>query len=177
MLMTLQTKSIIAASPEEVWSRVTHPDGINYELGPVLRMTVPKELQGKTVQDVALGQRICRSWFLLLGLIPFEYDDIVIAEREHGRRFRETSSMLSIRAWEHERTLQPVPRGTQVTDRVTFELRPPFSAIPGMSSLVANILSGLFRHRHRRLGRWFASRSSGRPDAMSAAPTRAGPSL
>ena len=177
MLATLQTKSIIAASPEEVWSRVTHPDGINYELGPVLRMTVPKELQGKTVQDVALGQRICRSWFLLFGLIPFEYDDIVIAEREHGRRFRETSSMLSIRAWEHERTLQPVPRGTQVTDRVTFELRPPFSAIPGMSSLVANILSGLFRHRHRRLGRWFASRSSGRPDAMSAAPTRAGPSL
>jgi hypothetical protein len=80
MPVTLQTKSIIAASPEEVWSRVTHPDGINYELAPVMRMT-------------------------------------------------------------------------------------------------ANILSGLFRHRHRRLGRWFASRSSGRPDTMSAAPTRAGPSL
>src|SRR5882757_1927925 len=167
MLVTLQTKSIIVASQAEVWSRVTHPDGINYELAPVMRMTVPKELRGKTVRDVELGQHICRSWFLLFGLIPFEYDDIVIAEREHGRRFKETSSMLSIRAWEHERTLQPVPRGTEITDRVTFELRRPFSAIPGMSSLVANILSGLFRHRHRRLEHWFASRSSGRPDTMS----------
>jgi ligand-binding SRPBCC domain-containing protein len=159
MPVTLLTKSVITASPEDVWSRVTHPAGINHELAPLMRMTVPKGLEGKTVRDVDLGRRICRSWFLLFGFIPFDYDDIVIAERENGRRFKETSSMLSIRAWEHERTLAPVPQGTEVTDRVTFDLRWPFSAIPGMNRLVAYILSGLFKHRHRRLARWFASHS------------------
>jgi ligand-binding SRPBCC domain-containing protein len=160
MPMRFQKTSLIPGSADEVWNRTTDPRGINYELFPVMRMTVPRALQGKAIQDVELGKRICRSWFLLLGFLPFDYDDIVIAEREKGRRFRETSSMFSIRKWEHERTLRPVTGGCEVTDRVTFELRWPFSGIPGMHRLVAGALRHLFNHRHRRLSRWFSPRPS-----------------
>jgi ligand-binding SRPBCC domain-containing protein len=160
MRVNLEKKSFIAAPPEDVWNLITRPEGINYELAPLMRMTVPKQLKGKTIHDVELGKRVCRSWFLLFGFLPFDYDDIVITEREHGQRFRETSSMFSIRFWEHERTLRPTEEGTELTDRVTFELRRPFSAIPGMKQLVVMVLSFLFNHRHRRLARWSAVRSA-----------------
>jgi ligand-binding SRPBCC domain-containing protein len=161
MPMSFQKTSLIRGSADEVWSRVTDPRGINYELFPLLRMTVPRALKGKRLDDVELRKRICRSWFLLFGFIPFDYDDLVITERESGRRFRETSSMFSIREWEHERTLRPVPGGCEVTDRVTFELRWPFSRIPGMQRRVAHALRYLFDHRHRRLSRWFESGARG----------------
>lgn len=160
MSVTLEKKSVVLASAEEIWSRITQPIGINYELAPLMRMTVPKGFRGKTIRDVELGRPIGRCWLLLFGLFPFDYDDLVIAELEHGRRFRETSSMLIIRAWEHERTLRPIAEGTEVTDRLTFELRRPFSGIPFMSRLVAGIVAYVFDHRHRRLTRWFARRAA-----------------
>jgi ligand-binding SRPBCC domain-containing protein len=158
MPVTLERKSIVSATLDEVWKRVVHPDGINYELAPLMRMTVPRKLNGQTIDDVELGRFVCRSWFLLFGVLPIDYDDIVIAERERGHRFRETSSMFSIRSWEHERTLRAVDGGTEVNDRVTFELRPVFSMVPGMRKLITVVLSRLFDHRHQRLAKWFRAR-------------------
>ena len=160
--MSFQKTSLIRSSADEIWKRVTDPGGINYELLPLMRMTVPRALRDTRIDDIALDKRICRSWLLLFGFIPFDYDDIVIKERERGRRFRETSSMFSIREWEHERTLRTVPGGCEVTDRVTFELRWPFSSIPGMQKVVARVLRRLFDHRHHRLSRWFESRAAGK---------------
>jgi hypothetical protein len=37
-----------------------------------------------------------------LGVIPFDYDDLVLAEREQHRRFLESSSTLTMSRWEHE---------------------------------------------------------------------------
>jgi ligand-binding SRPBCC domain-containing protein len=144
-----------SSPPEEVWEHATSPAGINEELSPWIKMTVPKAFGGRGISDVELGQRVGRSWFLLLGFMPFDYDDITIADREHARRFRETSSMLSIRHWEHERTLRPVAEGTEITDRITMEMRWPLSLVPGLQVLVARVLALLFHHRHRRLARRF----------------------
>jgi ligand-binding SRPBCC domain-containing protein len=63
--------------------------------------------------------------------------------------------MFSIRSWEHERTLRSVDGGTEVNDRVTFELRPGFSMVPGMRKLITVVLSRLFDHRHQRLAKWY----------------------
>jgi hypothetical protein len=42
MPVTLEKKSIVSAKLDEVWKRVVRPDGINYELAPLMRMTVPR---------------------------------------------------------------------------------------------------------------------------------------
>ena len=155
MPVTISKRSVVRASADEVWQRVTTPEGINHELSPFVHMTTPRSMKGRSAADMRPGERLGRSWLLLGQLIPFEYDDIRIAELEPGHRFREASSMLFVRRWEHERTLRPAAGGTEISDKVTFELRRPLDLIPGFPQLVAGLLSHLFSHRHRQLQRWF----------------------
>jgi hypothetical protein len=132
------------------------PAGINDELRPWMRMTMPRPLRGKTIDDVEPGQRLGRSWLLLFGLIPFDYDDLGLAELGPGHRFLERSTMLSMRSWEHERTIVPAGENAcEVTDRVAFELRRPLVVVPGLAAGVRAVLRRLFAHRHRRLARHF----------------------
>jgi ligand-binding SRPBCC domain-containing protein len=148
---SFEAVSKLPAPAESVWTFLITPEGINDELRPFLRMTVPRALEGKTLHDVDLGTKVCRSWFLLFGVLPFDYDDIVIAEREPGRRFLETSELFSMSRWDHERTVTSIPFGCEVHDRVTFRLRRPLRSVPGLERLVAVFLKRLFAHRHRRL--------------------------
>jgi hypothetical protein len=120
-------------------------------------MTVPAQLKGKAIHEMPLTVNIGRSWFFLLGLIPIDYDDITIAELENGRRFLERSTMMSMSFWEHERTLVACEGGTEVSDRITFKMRPPLGWVPGAHWVIGTLLSWLFVHRHRRLARWFGA--------------------
>jgi hypothetical protein len=157
---TVEVSSRLAAPAEAVWAAAISEEGINHELRPLLRMTMPPELRGKTIDDVAVGEPLGRSWILLFGLLPVDYDDLRLAELEPGRRFLERSSMLSMRVWQHERTVEPVgPSACEVTDRLGFELRRPLAWIPGSSRVAGAIVSALFRHRHRRLTERFGSSS------------------
>lgn len=162
----VQRSTSVPAAPEQVWARVCRMDGVNDELMPWMRMTVPRSLRGATLYDLPLGTRAGRSWLLLFGVVPFEYDDLVIAERGPGQRFLETSTMFSMSRWDHERTVEPAVAGGEaataagaagavVCDRITFELRRPLRAVPGLSAGVAAVLGRLFGHRHRRLRRHF----------------------
>ena len=63
-------------------------------------------------------------------------DHLTIVELDPGRRFLERSTMLSIRRWEHERTLVERDGGCEVTDRVTFQMRPPLGWLPGAHALI-----------------------------------------
>src|SRR5262245_45613365 len=94
MTVSFQRTSIVAGDLPEVWNRVTTPDGINHELMPVMCMTVPPKLKGKAIDEMPLKEKIGRSWLLLFGLIPFDYDDLMLAERDDGRRFLEQSTMM-----------------------------------------------------------------------------------
>jgi ligand-binding SRPBCC domain-containing protein len=155
MAVIFERKSTVAGAPDEVWRRVTSPAGINHELMPVMRMTVPRALEGKSIHEVPMGVKIGRSWFFLFGLFPIDFDDITIAEHDPNRRFLEDSKMLSMSTWRHERTLTGHDGTTDVHDRVTFQLRRPMAWIPGAHWLIGSFLRGLFDHRHRRLVRWF----------------------
>jgi hypothetical protein len=140
--------SELAASAEAVWARAIDPAGINYELGPLMRMTVPRGAEDFGLDDPEPGH-IGRSWVLLFGFLPFDYDDITVVRVEPGRGFLERSSMLSMRLWEHERTLEPLGEGRcRITDRVAWESRLP---LPG--SWFRPLVSAIFNHRHRRLQR------------------------
>jgi hypothetical protein len=139
------------ADPEALWARITEPAGINDELRPLMRMTVPAGATDFGLADPEPG-RIGRSWLLLFGFLPCDYDDIAIVRIEPGRGFLERSSMLSMRLWEHERTLTPLGEGRcRITDRVGWEPRLP---LPG--ALFRPLVLAVFRHRHRRLRLRFA---------------------
>ena len=143
--------SRLTAQPERVWQAVATADGINGELRPFLRMTVPRGLDRLDLGSVRPGQRLGRSWILLLGVLPFDYDDITLVRIEEGRGFLERSRMLTQRTWEHERTLEPAGQGEcLVRDRLRWE---PRLGLPGEP--LRPLIRALFRHRHRRLRRRF----------------------
>ena len=134
------------ASPDVVWARVSTFEGINAELQPLMRMTAPAHIRALDPSEVVLGERIFRSWVLLFGVLPIDFDDLTLVELEPGRGFLERSRMLSMRVWEHERRLQPVAGGCRIVDRLTFQPR-----LPGMGPLLERFIRLTFRHRHRRL--------------------------
>ena len=146
--------SVVGRTAEAVWARAVTEDGINDELAPILRMTMPAGLHGKTVDTVEVGVPLGRAWILLGGVLPVDYDDLRLAELEPGRRFLERSSTLAFSVWQHERTVEPEgERACRVTDTLGFELRRAISWIPGAAPLARAIVGALFSHRHRRLSR------------------------
>ena len=162
MRLTFEQRSSLPVCAGEVWSRATTPDGVNDELFPWLRMSVPAAMRGKTIDQLPLGQRLGRSWLLAMCLFPVDFDDITLAEVGPGYRFRETSRMLAIRSWVHERTVRDIAGGCEVVDRLTFELRRPGAWVPGWRNTMTVLLKLLFRHRHARLARWAAKADSSR---------------
>jgi hypothetical protein len=89
----------------------------------------------------------------LFGVLPFDYDHLIIAKLEPGRGFDEQSTMLSMRSWRHERTVEPDGDAkTVVRDRLTFELRGPLRPL---TPIVTRGIGALFAHRHRRLQGYF----------------------
>ena len=147
----ISVSSRLDASPAAVWDRIVTPEGINDELRPVMRMTIPRGFEGLDPESIELGQPIGRSWVLLFGFIPFDYDEITLVRLEVGCGFLERSKMLSQRTWEHERTLEPAAgQGCLITDRVRWE---PRLGLPGRP--LRPMFRAIFRHRHRRLQRRF----------------------
>jgi hypothetical protein len=150
-----QTSELPNTSADDAWAAATDPDGINYELRPVLRMTMPRRLRGHDLSDFPVGTPAGRSWILLGGLIPVDYDDLCLIELEAEgptRRFLESSEMAALRVWQHERVVEPLAGGgSRVTDRLGFELRAPLARVPGSGRLARAIVGFLFSHRHRRL--------------------------
>ena len=92
-----------------MWARVSSAAGINDELRPLLRMTASRELRERGLDAVVVGERLCRSWVLLFGVLPVDYDDITLLAVRPGVGFHESSPMLSQRRWDHERILGDVP--------------------------------------------------------------------
>jgi ligand-binding SRPBCC domain-containing protein len=151
---SFEVSSRLDAPAAEVWAFATTAQGINEELMPIVRMTVPRGL-GKDfgLADVVAPQRVGRSWLLLGGLIPFDYDDIGIERIGPGFVFVERSTMLSQRNWDHDRSVEPLgEHGCVVTDRIRFVPR-----LPGIAPLLRPIFQFTFRHRHRRLRRRFGA--------------------
>jgi hypothetical protein len=148
---SFERSSVVAAAPDVVWRRVVTPAGIDDEMRPWLSMTMPCD--DLAVDTVRLGEPVGRAWLRLFGVVPFDFDDLVVTELEPGRRFLEESSMASMRRWVHERTVEAAPaHGTTVTDRVTFAPRGPLVVL---GPLLQRVISAFFAHRHRRLRRHF----------------------
>ena len=151
--MIVEHRTVVCAPAGTVWARVVTWEGINDEMLPWMTMSPPRRATLR-VDDLEVGVPLGRCWLRLFGVLPFDYDRLMIAELEPGRRFHERSSMLSMRRWEHERIVEPV--GNQealVLDRVTLEAR-----LPLLTPVFATVVGWFFGHRHRRLARYFDQR-------------------
>lgn len=150
-LTVVTVSSVVAAPRATVWAHVATFAGVNDELGPFIRMSHPATtaaLDG----SLPLNRPLFRSWLLLFGLLPVDYDHIGFAAIETGSGFAERSTMGSLKVWHHDRRLEDVPGGTRVTDRLAFLPR-----VPGTAGIARRIVGALFRHRHRRLARRFGA--------------------
>jgi ligand-binding SRPBCC domain-containing protein len=151
----IERESVVDAPADEVWRRVVTPEGINDELRPWMTMSMPRGAESMTVDNVPIGIPIGRSWLRLFGVLPFDYDRLTIAELQPGRAFREESTMLSMRKWQHERSVTPHDSTKAIVhDRITFQLR---VGVRFARPVVAAGIGALFGHRHRRLQRHFAA--------------------
>ena len=147
----VEQESLLPVSSASVWAWVVTPEGINDEMCPWMTMSVPRGSAGITIDTIEIGRPIGRAWLRLFGIVPFDYDQLSIVELDAGRRFREESTMLSMRRWVHERAVQPVGNGlTCVRDRVTLEPRLP---LLWAGPVLRYGIAAFFRHRHRRLSR------------------------
>jgi ligand-binding SRPBCC domain-containing protein len=148
---SFERSAVVAAPPDAVWERVVSPEGINDEMRPWLTMRLPRSARGLTIETLPIGAVLGRAWVVLFGLLPIEYDRLAIVAVEPGRYFHEESTMLTMRWWEHRRTLSALnDESTRVTDHIEFLPR-----LGLMTPVMAKALYAFFGHRHRRLQRHF----------------------
>ncbi len=147
--------SDLDAPADVLWKHATDIHAINKEFVPFLRMTAPAGADTIDESNVQLGKRLFRSWILLFGFLPVDYDDLTIVELEPGRRFLERSPMLTQRLWTHERIVEPrAGGGASLTDRISFEPK-----IPALAGAQLPIYRTVFKYRHYRLVRMFGGRT------------------
>jgi len=79
-----EVTSVVAAPPEAVWRRISTMAGVNAELGPIFRMTHPADVDTLSPDDVVPGARLFRSWVLLFGFLPVDYDDLTLTIEREG---------------------------------------------------------------------------------------------
>ena len=110
MELEIRRTSVLAVQRETLWSVVSTMKGVNAELMPLIRMTVPGPA-GMNLEDMPLGEVGFHSWLLLGGLLPFDRHAMRLLEVEAGHRFLESSSSWLQAVWQHERRLETVAGG------------------------------------------------------------------
>jgi ligand-binding SRPBCC domain-containing protein len=147
----------LRAPAERVWAHASTFAGVNRELWPLVRMTFPPALGRLTPETFPVGRTAFRSWILLFGLVPVEFDDIALVELAPGRGFSEVSRMFSVREWRHRRTVTPAADGCVVRDEIAFVPRWRWAG-----GFLAWVYRRVFELWHRALRRLFgAARSVG----------------
>lgn len=137
----LEYRSRLTASPAEVWQWITSLHGIATEMRPVLRLAVPRGMQRLDAGAVVPGKPLFPCWLLLFGVIPVDRMELTLTEMDEGRGFVEVSGLRSMRAWRHERRIEPGAHGCAIIDRLTFEPR-------HAPALTRWFVRRFFAHRH-----------------------------
>lgn len=151
-MFAFELTSYLTAPRARVWEHASSMLGVNHELAPLLSMTYPPGFSRLAASHISLGQRIFRSWILLGGIVPIEYDELTFVQFQDGHRFVEQSTMLAIQRWQYQRTLTDCAIGCCVTDTIHFQPR-----LAWTGALLHALFRLVFRHRHQRLRQLFGS--------------------
>ncbi len=146
-----EISSDLAATSERLWRHISSMAGVNCELAPWLRMSVPQAVADRSLAEAEVGEMAFRSWLLALGVVPFDLHCVKFERIEAEKRFVEESHTWFQRRWRHERQLVPLPQGgCRLTDRLEVHPRVRLAA-----PLISPLVRVLFRHRHRWLQQHF----------------------
>lgn len=143
--------SPLSISPSDFWAQQSFAT-VNCELGPWIHMTAPKAWQALRLADWQGGDVRFVSWVLFLGVLPVDRHRFGAFSFQPELGFVEDSSSWVMRTWQHARTVQAHGTGCTVQDTIAFQPRIGF-----LSSLLRPIYSRVFRHRHARLAKRYAS--------------------
>jgi hypothetical protein len=143
----LSFHSRLSADAGLLWEHATSMAGVNYELGPLVRMTVPRRARGLRVDDAPLGEVAFASVVLAGSVLPVDLHRLRIVEVGPGHRFLERSSSLLQARWEHERWIEAeAGGGCRLNDRLAIDPR-----LQPAARLTRPVVRHLFERRHRRL--------------------------
>jgi hypothetical protein len=143
-MIWLRFESYLAAEPPTIWLHATRMQGVNDELWPLVRMTVPKAFSCLTLREAPAGSLLFKSWLLFLGILPFDRYALRIEKQwEYG--FQEDSSSWLQRRWRHKRVVELMAKGSRLVDEL--EIEPRF--LP--ERLVRYLVRLLFIRRHHYL--------------------------
>ena len=119
--------------------------GVNYELGPALKMGAPEIWQHTSIADWPEGRFLFNSvvWFLKVIPIDVHFFKMINVSK---LGFEEASSTLLNKKWCHERTIESSDDGTIIRDQIRYQSR-----IPLVGNILKPIYSMIFKHRHSRL--------------------------
>ena len=155
-MIELRFESRLAAPAAEVWAQASTMAGVNAELMPLLRMTVPAHAAAFGLEQAQdrLGQVLFQSWLLLFGFLPFDRHALRLVQVYPGCGFDEDSTSWLQKIWRHRRRIEPDGDGCRVID--VLEVQPRFAP----AFLVRPLLRQVFAHRHRQLLRRFGGAAS-----------------
>ena len=153
---TVEFRSSLQASAEQLWDHASSMEGVNRELAPWVHMTVPEIARGKRLADVVPGEEAFRSVLLAFGVLPFDVHHLTI-ERMLDHGFIEESWSWLQRRWRHERRVvtELSGSGCTLTDRVTVVPR----AAPRW--VVEPMVRRVFAARHSYLRAHFGASTAG----------------
>ena len=147
MSSTLQNESA-----ETVWARISSWEGVNYELGPLVQMSVPAEFP-HLIDIPADGVSHFTSRILFLGWLPIDQHHFGLKEIKPPHFFDERSENRMMRVWTHKRTVSSMHTGVVVTDECSFEPR-----LGWLGPLLLGMYKLVFTIRHKRLRSYFQNR-------------------
>jgi ligand-binding SRPBCC domain-containing protein len=161
MCMThLDFESRLASQADLVWSVVSTMTGVNDELFPWMRMTVPGGRENLAMAENGMSSTGFSSWLLAGRVLPIDRHRLRLERvfaSGHAFGFDERSTSALQRLWVHQRRVRPDRSGGCIlTDHL--EITPRISLL---TPVVGFAVTRLFRHRHRRLRRRFGSGQTG----------------
>ena len=142
---SFEMETQLPVSSNELAHDTLKMSGVNYELGPLLKMSAPEIWQSKSITEWPTNQNLFSSNILLLGLIPidrhfFNFNTI------DSFGFKENSKSLMNSLWSHERLIKSVGSGSVIKDVIIYK-----SKLGILGNLFMPVYKAIFKHRHNRL--------------------------
>ena len=142
---SFEISSIIEGSMKDLSEDLLCMDGVNYELLPLAKMTVPSEWTKKPLNSWPLNTHIFTSTILLFGFLPVDLHKFKLKKASESG-FSETSSSLVNKEWNHQRKISPVNGACEVRDLVEYIPKVKF-----LGAAMKPVYKVIFAHRHQRL--------------------------
>ena len=143
--MKFKVSSNLEIRPEDIDGLLTM-DGVNRELSPLLRMTVPPEWSNIAIFEWPTERVLFSSWILLFGIFPIDRHKFFFQSTDRHRGFAEESKSLTNKRWHHRRDIDRNGASCRVTDTVEFQCR-----LPLLAYFLAPCYRFVFKHRHKVL--------------------------